>query len=86
LKGLKFLHERKKIIHRDIKPASKFNLFKKIDILIKSDGSVKVSDFGLTGSSRSVKGYGLENPHVFKTCQGIIIIYFLNQGITIIYF
>jgi serine/threonine protein kinase len=35
---------------------------------VKSNGQVKVSDFGLTGISS-----GLSNEQVFKTCQGTIL-------------
>uniref|UniRef100_A0A7S1KPU8 mitogen-activated protein kinase kinase n=1 Tax=Percolomonas cosmopolitus TaxID=63605 RepID=A0A7S1KPU8_9EUKA len=61
LNGLRFLHS-KHIVHRDIKPAN---------ILVSNSGIVKISDFGLTGSSRN--GFGLKNPHVFLSCKGTII-------------
>lgn len=42
MKGLAYLHE-KRVVHRDIKPCN---------ILLKSSGAVKVSDFGVSAIIR----------------------------------
>jgi hypothetical protein len=77
LKALQYLHN-KRIVHRDIKPAN---------ILIKKNGEVKISDFGLTGiysrtlnqkqleekQNGSANHYGTKNPMVWQTCQGTIL-------------
>ena len=39
LKGLQYLHEEMKLIHRDIKPCN---------ILLAGDGHVKIGDFGIS--------------------------------------
>lgn len=47
MNGLSYLHN-KRIVHRDIKPCN---------ILIKSTGAVKISDFGVSGIiSESIQG------------------------------
>jgi mitogen-activated protein kinase kinase 1 len=40
LRGLHYIHKEKKVIHRDIKPQN---------ILINTDGAVKIADFGVSG-------------------------------------
>ena len=40
LKGLSYLQERHKIIHRDVKPSN---------ILVNSQGEIKICDFGVSG-------------------------------------
>ncbi|KAG2383317.1 hypothetical protein C9374_004654 [Naegleria lovaniensis] len=71
LKGLYFLHFKRRIVHRDLKPAN---------ILFKLNGEVKISDMGLTGifsksqTQKTAAGkYGISNNHVFNTCQGTIV-------------
>ena len=40
MKGLSYLQERHKIIHRDVKPSN---------ILVNSQGEIKICDFGVSG-------------------------------------
>lgn len=80
LRGLNFLHSNKRIIHRDMYGVHhKIVLFtfvsKPANVLVKKNGEVKISDFGLTGirSSKDSLKFSLKNPLVFQTCQGTVM-------------
>lgn len=44
LEGLEYLHNEKKVIHRDIKPHN---------ILVMTSGQIKIADFGVSGQIRT---------------------------------
>ncbi|KAJ7636255.1 kinase-like domain-containing protein [Roridomyces roridus] len=47
LEGLKYLHDKHRILHRDIKPSN---------ILLNSSGDIKLCDFGISGELNSLTG------------------------------